>query len=108
MAFHHIDERDRENIIRFISLEQLQQLQQNRIKEEGNGFQSTPFAPVDMRRVWRRRLVATAVALAIFAAIAAWLVPVLMDYYSRGSERNIIENTFDQGVQKYRRGSGRE
>lgn len=107
MTFHHIDERDRENIIRFISLEQLQQIQQKRMQEGENGFQSSPFAPVDMRKVWRNRIVASVIALVIFIAVAAWLVPILVNYYSRGSERNFIQDTFDRGVQKYRRGSER-
>lgn len=107
MAFHHIDERDRESIIRFISLEQLQQIQQKRMKESENVEHSSLFAPLDMKRVWRRRAISAIITIAILAAVAAWLVPILIEYYSKGSDRNIIENTFDRGVEKYRRGTER-
>jgi hypothetical protein len=105
MSFEFIDDRDRESILRFISLEQLQQLQQLR------GTLSTPLLPdeplsaTELAMSRRIRLVITSCVLIILAAAAFWLVPLLVEYYSRTIGRNLIDKTFEDGVNKYRKGS---
>ncbi len=106
LSYQYIDERDRESIIRFISLEQLQQLQQLR------GNLSTPLlpdeppmSPDELAAKSRRRVFITALALTILIAAAVWLAPMVIDYYSRTIGRNIIDSTFEEGVNKYRKGS---
>jgi hypothetical protein len=101
MKFAHIDERDRESLIRFIALEQLQQIQQQRGAERTVPEAGEAGAPAGL---WPRRLLVTTITVFVLAALAAWLVPILRDYYSYRRERNEIQRTFEQGVQKYRKG----
>jgi hypothetical protein len=106
MSYYFIDERDRESVIRFISLEQLQQLQDLRSKAGAPVAQERALSVSEPPPQKFRKLAVASLLVLLLAAIAALLVPKLVDYYSRGSERNQIEQTFEQGVKKYRKGSG--
>jgi hypothetical protein len=104
MQYYFMDERDRESIIRFISLEQLQQIQQS------NGAQIRPLpedsalSKDEVTKLRLKRLVKTLIVIALLAAAASWLIPELIDYYSGRSERNQIEQTFEKGIKQYRSG----
>ena len=106
MQYYFIDERDKECIIRFISLEQLQQLQQLRGELSRPLREDEPVSASDLARLRLKRIAVTAVVLAVLAAIAAWLVPILIDYYSGKSERNPIGQSFESGIKQYRKGKG--
>ena len=107
MRYYHVDDRDRENIIRFISLEQLQQLQELRGKLVGNHLPEEHAPAPDLSALRLRRLLVTIIALAVLAAVTVWLAPILRDYYAHQNNRNEIERTFEQGVKQYRQGSGK-
>ncbi|GAM08443.1 pilZ domain protein [Geobacter sp. OR-1] len=106
MQFYFIDERDRENIIRFISLEQLQQIQQLNGNQSRPLPEDVPLLPEELARRRLRKILSVAVFLVVLAALAAWLIPILKDYYSGKSERNLIEQSFDKGIKQYRSGKG--
>lgn len=96
-ALHYlcIDERDRDSIIRFISLEQL-----DRLRNHQGGTVS--ISSLDYASYSRRkrllRLATTVGIILLFAAIAGALV-----YYRLNSPKGEIEQTFEQEIQKYRK-----
>jgi Tfp pilus assembly protein PilZ len=106
MTYYFIDERDRENIIRFISLEQLQQLQQQRGKLSMPLPDESYPTPDELKKLLRKRIINALIALLIISAIAVWLGPILYDYYSGKSDRNEIEQNFESSVNQYKKGSG--
>jgi hypothetical protein len=106
LQYYFIDERDRESIIRFISLEQLQQIQQLNGSQNRPLLQDEPLTPQELAKLRLRRIGVALVVLAVIAALAAWLIPVLRDYYTGKSERNLIEQTFEKGIKQYRQGKG--
>lgn len=95
LHFLCIDERDRDSIIRFISLEQLDRL---RNQQSGTAsISSLDYASYSRRKqVFRFATVAGIILL--FAVIAATLV-----YYRFNSPKGEIEQTFEQEIQKYRK-----
>jgi hypothetical protein len=97
MSYYHLDERDRESIIRFISLEQLQQLQQHKdkSKEELHPDEDVFVSPSLAPRFTLRGILITLAVCIVLAAVAAWLTPILIDYYTHKSGRNPIEDNFN-------------
>lgn len=106
MRYSQIDERDRECIIRFISLEQLQQIQQQKGKLNDSHLDEPEISAREIAALRRQRLLVTLIVAVVLAGLAFWLAPILIDYYGHRSERNEIERTFEKGVEKYRQGSG--
>ncbi len=105
MSYQYIDDRDRESIIRLISLEQLQQLQQLRGNLTTPLLPDESLSPAELAANRRRRILITTVVLALLVAAAVWLAPMVADYYARTIGRNVIDKTFEEGVNKYRKGS---
>lgn len=108
MNYYHLDERDRESIIRFISLEQLQQLKQHKdkFKDESHSDEDVYVSPSLAPRFTLRRVMAILTVFLVLAAIAAWLTPILIDYYTHKSGRNEIERNFEMELRQYRGGKG--
>lgn len=96
IRFMFIDERDRDNVIRFISWEQLQRIRQMREKFFFETNTQSVFTPGD--RV--RRLLRRGVNTVIFLFLALLLAHFLMSYYA-GHDANEIGKTFEQGIREY-------
>jgi len=104
MQFYFIDERDRESIIRYISLEQLQQIQQSMGSQNRPLLEDEPLSTKELSSRRLKRIVTAFLLLLLFSAAGAWLIPALIDYYSGRGERNQIEQTFEQGIKQYKKG----
>ncbi|MBT1074383.1 PilZ-like domain-containing protein [Geobacter grbiciae] len=94
LHFLCIDERDRDSVIRFISLEQL-----DRLRDHQGGtvsISSLEYAAYSRRRRLLRSATAACIIL-LLGAIAFALV-----YYRLNSPKGEIEQTFEQEIRKYR------
>jgi Tfp pilus assembly protein PilZ len=104
MQYYFIDERDQESIIRYISLQQLQQIQQSNGSQNRPLPEDEPLSSVTLTRLRLKKAAKTAVLVAVLAVVAWWMIPKLIDYYSGRGERNQIEQTFEKGIRQYRSG----
>ena len=95
LHFLFIDEQDRDSIIRFISIEQLDRLRNQ--KGDAVSISSLDYASYSRRKRLMRLATAAGIVL-LFAAIAAALV-----YYRLNSPKGEIEQTFEREIQKYRK-----
>lgn len=96
IRFMFIDERDRDNVIRFISWEQLQRIRQMREKFFFDTDTGSGMAPGDR---WRR-IAKRGIGTIIFLIFALLMTRFLMSYYE-GHEANEIGSTFEQGIREY-------
>lgn len=96
IRFMFIDERDRDNVIRFISWEQLQRIRQMR---EKFFFDTDTGSGIGPGERWRR-IARRGINTVLFLIFVFLLAHFLMGYY-QGHEANEIGKTFEQGIREY-------
>lgn len=94
LHFLHIDERDRDAIVQFVAVAQLERLRELR---QGNVSITSLAYPSYAEQVRRRRILAAFTLFVILAALVAGLI-----YWQFTAKKGEIERTYEREIRKYR------
>lgn len=93
IRFLYIDERDRDQVIKFISWEQLQRIRQLRERYYPKDEEETPPSK-------SRKVIKTLFLLLVAGVVGGFLIDALIDYHAH-HEKSEIHKIFEQGLREY-------